>query len=315
MTPKAGFLFPGQGSQGVGMADGLKEMWPDYDAHLEMAQKVGSEDLGSLIDGGPAEALALTEHAQPALLLVSCGWDQVLRNHGLYPSAVAGHSLGEYSALVSAGVLGFEEALTLVSERGRLMSEASATGDGAMAAVLGLNASDVDIEQLSSDIGLRLKIEIANINAPGQVVISGSRTDIERVSPALVEQGARKVMPLRVSGAFHSSAMRPASEAFAERLAACRLEPATVPVVQNSTGKAATAPEDIRAALSAQMTGPVLWEDSIKTMVDAEIELFVEVGPGAVLKGLAKRVAMGVAAYSVDDPADRQILSALGLCD
>lgn len=324
MAASLGFVFPGQGSQHAGMADALKELWPAYGDELAKAESAvaralsdgaikdlsgepdtGVARLGELIDEGPGEVLSLTQYAQPALLLVEHGWDRVLRDRAFAPACVAGHSLGEYAAMLSAGVFDFDTALELVMTRGRMMSEAAAEADGAMAAVLGLDREDLDWDAVLAKMGDLARVEIANLNCPGQIVISGVKADVERASETLKELGAKRVVPLTVSGAFHSTLMRPAAERFAEVLRATGLGEPEVPVVQNSTSEVALTSEALREGLISQMAGPVLWQDSVVEMVNRGVDTFVEVGPGTVLKGLSKRTVPDVAVYSTDDEADR----------
>lgn len=324
MAANLGFVFPGQGSQHAGMADALKDLWPAYGENLAKAESAvarsladsaakdlsgepdtGVARLGELIDEGPSEVLSLTEYAQPALLLVEHGWDRVLRDRGFAPVCAAGHSLGEYAAMLSAGVFDFDAALDLVMTRGRLMSESAAEVDGGMAAVLGLDRDHLDWEAVKAKMGDLARVEIANLNCPGQIVISGVKDDVARAGEALKELGAKRVVPLTVSGAFHSTLMRPAAERFAEVLRATGLGEPGVPVVQNSTSEAADTAAALLEGLVPQMAGPVLWQDSVVEMVNRGVDAFVEAGPGTVLKGLSKRIAPDVAVYSMDDEADR----------
>jgi [acyl-carrier-protein] S-malonyltransferase len=306
------------------MADALKELWPAYRENLAKAEAVvarsladsaakdlsgepdtGVARLGELIDEGPSEVLSLTHYAQPALMLVEHGWDRVLRDRGIAPACVAGHSLGEYAAMLSAGVFDFDTALDLVMTRGRLMSEAAAEVDGGMAAVLGLDREDLDWDAVMAKMGDLARVEIANLNCPGQIVISGVNADVERAGEALRELGAKRVVPLTVSGAFHSTLMRTAAQRFAAVLQTVELSDPEVPVVQNSTSEAASTSEALLEGLGGQMAGPVLWQDGVVEMVNRGVDRFVEVGPGTVLKGLSKRIVPDVNVYSIDDEADR----------
>ena len=300
------------------MADALKARWSEYADHLARAEAArirtygdGGPPLGALIDEGPSEALSLTQNAQPALMLIEYGWDQVLRANGLAPAYVAGHSLGEYSAMLSAGVFDFDTALGLVMERGKLMSDEAAKVEGGMAAVLGLDRETLDWDKVKERAHGLLRVEIANINCPGQIVISGVKDDVARAAEILTELGARRVVPLTVSGAFHSTLMKPAADAFAVRLAETPFARAEVPVVQNSTTEPATEPEALLAGLVPQMAGPVLWQDSVAEMANRGVDTFVEAGPGTVLKGLVRRTAAEAKVLAVDDEKDREEIFAL----
>lgn len=232
---------------------------------------------------GPQEELAKTEFAQPAIFTVSCISLAFAREMGLTPVVVAGHSLGEYSALVAAGVCDFEAAISVVCERGRLMAAAARPGDG-MAAVLGL-----DLETVRGLLDGMDDVAIANINCPGQIVISGSRSAIDGVEGRLKGAGARGVVSLAVSGAFHTEGMREANDRLAPLLARIVTSDAQVPVVQNASGQASTKAADVLASLERQMVSPVLWEDSVATMASIGVDTYVELGPGTVLKGLVRR--------------------------
>lgn len=305
------FIYPGQGSQRVGMADALIEVWPSYPEHIEQAEE-RIPGIGRAMSDGPGETLAETRYAQPAIFLVSYGWHEVLVERGVRPAMVAGHSLGEYSALAATGVLDFRHGLELVAGRGALMGEAAGGLDGAMAAVIGLDRSVLEPSRVVQLGDAFAEVEIANLNGPGQVVISGPRAAVEKASAALLELGARRVLPLAVSGAFHSAAMKPASEAFAPLLRAAMFADASVPVVQNTTASPATAAEELREHLLPQMTGPVFWQDSIERMAADGARVFVECGPGTVLRGLVRRTLDDATVLSVDDPADFEAIRALG---
>lgn len=277
------FIFPGQGSQSIGMGRAFYEEWAPARGFMESAESVCGAPLASLCFEGPAEELAKTEIAQPAIFTVSCIALAFAREQGLTPSAVAGHSLGEYSALVAAGVCDFEAALTVVCERGRLMATASSEEDG-MAAVLGL-----DDERVESVLGSVPDVEIANMNCPGQIVVSGKKSAIAEATEELKAAGARGIVPLAVSGAFHTAAMREANDRLAPLLRELVRSDAKVPIVQNATGEASGDAEDVLAALTDQMVRPVRWERCVGTMAAMGVDTYVELGPGAVLKGLVRR--------------------------
>jgi len=280
-------IFPGQGSQTVGMGAALvegealaRETFAEADAALGFS-------ISQLCFAGPAEALTRTSNAQPALVTVSTACWRVLRARGFTCAVVAGHSLGEFSALVAAGALEFADALRLVRTRGELMEAAADARPGGMAAVIGL-AADV-VEALCAEIAAEHgTLTPANYNSPGQIVVSGERDAIAALRAVGKSRGAR-VLPLPVSGAFHSPLMAPAAAAFAAVLAQTPIAAPAVPVVQNVTAAPATEPDAIRDALARQITGSVRWMQSLCAMRDMGATRFVEIGPGTVLTGLVQR--------------------------
>ena len=290
------FLFPGQGSQFVGMAADLAEVYPPVAATLAQTDEILGLGLAALMREGSAEALTATEMAQPALLAHSVAISRVLGEAGVAPMIVAGHSLGEYSALVAAGALDFAAALRLVRERGLAMAAAGAEARGAMSAILGLD--DAAVEQVVAEAGQVGTVVVANYNSPGQVVISGEVAAVRRAEELAKAAGARGARPLRVSGAFHSPLMAPAAERLQGALEAAPLREATVPVVSNVDAQPRTEAEEIREALRRQITGNVRWTDSIRRMVAEGVDCFVEVGPGEVLTKLMKRIAPEAEAIS-----------------
>ncbi len=286
--PKIGFLFPGQGSQAVGMGRDFAESL-DWAAGMyrRAAEHLGF-DLAAVCFEGPEETLRQTRYTQPALIVHSAIADRLLRERGVVPDAVAGHSLGEYSALVSAGVLSFDGALILVRERSRLMSEAGSKRPGAMAAVIGLSPGDVsDLCQKASGAGI---VQPANFNSPEQTVISGTREGVRAAAEAAKAKGAKRVLELPVSGAFHSPLMEETATEFAPAVVRAAFGPPSVPVYTNVAASAALDPEAIRDMLTRQMTHPVRWVETIQSMVRDGITTFYEVGPGKVLAGLVKRI-------------------------
>lgn len=305
---KTAFLFPGQGSQYVGMG---KEI---YDQTIEAKEVIDQVDdtldygLSRLMFEGPLEELTRTEHAQPALLTVSVAVLQLLHKEGIRADYAAGHSLGEYSALVAADVLSLKEAVKLVKKRGLLMEEAVPTGVGTMAAVMGLEREKLSevTEEVSDTTGT---VELANINAPGQIVISGKKEAVEIAGELAREKGAKRVIPLSVSGPFHSSLMQPAQEQLQEEINALSFSDATVPVIQNVNATEATDKDIIKKQLIKQVTAPVYWEDSIRRLLDLGVTRFIEVGPGKVLSGLVRRVQRrGVEVYAVENIESIQAL-------
>jgi [acyl-carrier-protein] S-malonyltransferase len=285
------FLFPGQGSQFVGMAADLAEAYPLVaDTLAEADEFLGREvALGRLMREGPAEALTATEVAQPAILTHSVAILRLLHEAGVAPAMVAGHSLGEYSAVLAAGALEFPEAVRLVRARGLVMAEAGAQAGGSMSAVLGLD--DATVAQVVAEAQQVGTVVVANYNSPGQVVISGEAVAVRRAEELARAAGARGVMPLKVSGAFHSPLMAPAGERLRVLLEQTPLEDALVPLVSNVDATARQDAGEIRQALARQITGSVRWTESVRRMVDAGVEIFVEVGPGEVLTKLMKRIA------------------------
>ena len=294
------FVFPGQGSQQVGMGKALAAQYPVCREALEQADDALGEPLSRLCFEGPADALTLTANTQPAVLAVSVAVYRLLASRGVRPAMLAGHSLGEYSAHVAAGTLSFADALRTVRRRGQYMQEAVPVGDGAMAAVLGLDADAV--AQACADAAEGEVVSPANLNAPGQVVIAGARGAVERAGARARELGARRVLPLPVSAPFHCALMRPAQARLEPELRALVVSDPEVPVVANVD---AEPKRDAAAAIDAlveQVSAPVRWEAVVRRLSAAGVSRYVEVGPGAVLTGLIRKIDRGAAAVSVDDP-------------
>ena len=282
-----GFLFPGQGAQAVGMATDIAASEPVLAQRFEQASDAVGFDLASIIREGPAEELNRTEITQPAMLAVSVGLFDVWRARGgAAPAMVAGHSLGEYSALTAAGCMDFADAVRLVHERGKLMQAAVPEGEGAMAAILGLDDDAVS----ACCQGAGGVVAPANYNSPGQVVIAGAHDAVQRAIAACQEAGARRTVPLDVSVPSHCQLMAPAGESLGELLTAVELAPAEIPVVQNVDAAVAADPAGVRERLLAQLVSPVRWSDSVAHMAAEGMARFVECGPGAVLAGLARRI-------------------------
>lgn len=292
------FIFPGQGSQYVGMGKDLYEGSPVAKAVLDEIAGALDFPLLQLMFEGPAEELTKTQNAQPALLAHALAANALLRQAGVAPDVVAGHSLGEYSAVTAAGCLSVTEAARLVRLRGELMAEAGLQVGGTMAAVIGLDTESV--RRAAQEAGEVGTIVVANLNAPGQVVISGEEAAVKAASDLMKQAGAKRVLPLNVSGAFHSPLMKPAGEELGDALAATEFSDATVHVISNVDAVDRTDAPSIKAALLRQLTGSVLWEDCVNRMVQTGVSQFVEVGPGRVLSGLVGRIALDVTCYTTD---------------
>ncbi|MBO9480903.1 MULTISPECIES: ACP S-malonyltransferase [Gammaproteobacteria] len=289
MTDKLAFVFPGQGSQQVGMiADYLSE--PVVQATFAEAAGVLGFDLLNMVSEGPAEALNQTENTQPALLVSSVAlWRLWCERQGEAPSMMAGHSLGEYSALVCAGAMNFTDAVSLVRLRGLFMQEAVASGAGAMAAIIGLDDADV-VAACEKAAGDEV-VEAVNFNAPGQVVIAGQVAAVKRAIECAKEAGAKRAIELPVSVPSHCALMKPAAERLQKALDGIELIEPVIPVVQNVSANVCSDPAQLKANLVAQLYSPVRWVESVETMMAAGVGRFAECGPGKVLAGLNKRIA------------------------
>lgn len=297
---KIAFVFPGQGSQSVGMGQDLFDQSPDARRLFEQVDTKLGFSLSELIFEGPEDELKQTANTQPALLTTSVVMYEALAARGIKPDFVAGHSLGEYSALTAAGVLSFEDAVSIVRARGEFMEQAVPGGQGAMAAVLG--GERKSLEELCAEIsnGGHL-VELANVNCPGQIVVSGSKEGVGQVVERVKEIGAKRAIPLEVSGPFHSSLMREAAERLSGKLDNVSFQDAPVPVVANVTARPVQQSEEIKQLLVEQVYSPVLWSDSIAWLIEQGVDTFVELGPGSVLTGLIKKIDKTVALYNVKD--------------
>ncbi|MBV8111544.1 MAG: ACP S-malonyltransferase, partial [Hyphomicrobiales bacterium] len=304
--------FPGQGSQAVGMGKALADAFPAARAVFDEVDGALSEKLTAIVWDGPAETLQLTENAQPALMAVSMAALRVLETEAGFSVSrdaafVAGHSLGEYSALAAAGSLSISDAARLLRTRGRAMQKAVPVGAGAMAALLGM-----DYEAAVAVAGEAAQGQIcqaANDNGGGQVVVSGDKAAVERAVEIAKERGARRAMMLPVSAPFHCALMQPAADVMAAALAKVAVKPPVVPVVANALVKPVTDPADIVRALVAQVTGTVRWRESVVLMAAAGVTTFYEVGAGKVLSGLVRRIADGARGVAIGTPEDIAMFS------
>ncbi|MCP8616556.1 ACP S-malonyltransferase [Salirhabdus salicampi] len=298
---KVAFVFPGQGSQEVGMGKAFYEQNATIQQRVQEAEEALQVPIRQLMFEGPQEELTRTENAQPALFLTSAVVADLLKENGIEPVMVAGHSLGEYSALYSAGSLSLTEGVKLVQSRGRLMEEAYPSGKGAMAAVLGLD--EADIEEVAASISEQGEaVDVANFNCPGQIVISGTKQGVELAIEQLKEKGAKRVIPLNVSGPFHSRLMKPASEKFQAVLNDITISPANVPVYANVTAEPTKDPGEISDLLVKQIFSPVRFSETIQKMIDEDVDAIVEVGNGKVLSGLVRKVNRRMKTFAVQDP-------------
>jgi [acyl-carrier-protein] S-malonyltransferase len=301
------FVFPGQGSQAVGMGKELAEAFPAARELFQEVDEALEQDLSRLMFEGPEDQLTLTENAQPALMAMSLAVMRVLKSEGGFElsgnaSHVAGHSLGEYSALAAVDVFSLSDAARLLKTRGRAMQEAVPVGEGAMAALLGLAPEDaIAIASEAAGDGV---CDFANDNASGQVVVSGSKASVERAVELAKEKGAKRALLLPVSAPFHCALMAPAAEVMATALAEVTMNDPTLPVVANVTAAPVTNAAEARRLLVEQVTGRVRWRECVLAMKDAGVTELVEVGAGKVLSGLARRIDRDLSAINIGGPAD-----------
>lgn len=299
---KTAFLFPGQGSQKVGMVQDLFENYDSVKALIKEADETLGFSISKMMFEGPDTELMKTEFTQPAILTASVAVWQVLKEHGLTPDIAAGHSLGEYSALVAAGAISFADAVHTVHLRGRFMQEAVPLGEGGMAAVIGSNPET--IVKVCSEVSTEdLPVQAVNFNCPGQVVIAGATAAVEKACEALKEAGARRAIMLKVSAPFHSTLMEPAALRLKEVLDKIDIHDTAIPVVANVNAKEETKADEIRKNLVDQAAHPVHWEESIRNMVAGGVDMTVEAGPGTVLTGFMKKIARSVPCHHAEDVA------------
>jgi [acyl-carrier-protein] S-malonyltransferase len=301
------FVFPGQGSQSVGMGKALAQAFAAARQVFDEVDSALGDKLSAVMWDGPADKLTLTENAQPALVAVSLAAMRVLESEAGVDVAreaqfVAGHSVGEFAALAAAGALSYADAVRLVRIRGRAMGRAVPPGAGAMAALLGVDFAQAST--IAAQAALGQVCQAANDNGGGQVVISGDRAAVERALVIAKEQGVRRAMMLPVSGAFHSALMQPAAEIMTEALSRVAIKPPSVPLVSNVLARPVSDPAEIARGLVAQVTGTVRWRESIELMAAAGVAIFYEVGAGKVLSGLIKRIAEGVSAVTIGTPEE-----------
>lgn len=287
---KIALLFPGQGSQQVGMGKELADLYPICANTFTEADQALREPFSDLVFNGKEEELKKTENTQPALLTTSIAIWRILKEKNIHADFAAGHSLGEYSALVASEAMSFQEAVKAVRLRGQLMEASVPTGQGTMAAILGMDRESlIEVtKQASEEAGA---VQPANFNCPGQIVISGTVAGVERAIELAKEGGAKRAMPLSVSGPFHSSLMKPASEEMMKVLAEITFHSPKLNVIANVTAEPIESAEQISSLLIEQIYSPVLWEDTVNRLIDDGVDIFIEVGPGKVLSGLVKKVS------------------------
>ncbi|HYS19221.1 MAG TPA: ACP S-malonyltransferase [Candidatus Binatia bacterium] len=305
------FLFPGQGSQAVGMGKGFYESSPGAKAVFEEANAALGFDLARLVFEGPEAELALTANTQPAVLTTSVAAVAACAERGLRPALTAGHSLGEYTALVVAGALRFSDAVRIVRKRGEFMQDAVPVGTGAMAAIMGIELGAV--EQVCAEAARGEVVEIANVNSALQIVIAGHRAAVERAVALATERGGKMSVMLPVSAPFHCSLMTPAGGKLARELDAAQVADPAVPVVRNVDAGVTRKAEDVRPFLLRQVASPVRWTECVLRLAAEGATAFVEVGPGRVLSGLLRRIVDGARGHSIEDPAGlERVLGAVG---
>lgn len=309
MTNSIAFLFPGQGSQFVGMGRGLIDQYPEARAIFDQADQILGVSLTRLCLDGPEDQLTDTVNAQPAILVTSIATLRVIeaRAPHIKPNFVAGHSLGEFSALVAAGSLSFEDAVRLVRERGRVMKAAGSAQPGAMAAILNLGRDVLDEVCKEASAATGQPVQVANDNSPGQIVISGDVAALDKAMELAKARGAKRAIKLAVSIAAHSPLMQPAARSFRQTLAATKFGSMSTPAIGNVYARPLDL-EDVRDELEAQLTSPVRWTESIQYLAQQGVTTCIEVGPKDVLAGLVRRIDPTLTAMSVGDPTGIQLL-------
>jgi len=306
---KVAFVFPGQGAQSVGMGKDFYDAVPASRRIFESADEVLGFPMTNMIFEGPDSELKKTFNTQPALLTASVAAFEAVREQGVTPDFVAGHSLGEYSALVASGVLSFEDAVGTVRARGEFMEQAVPGGQGAMAAVLGAEREAL-AELCRSITAEGHLVELANLNCPGQIVVSGSKEGVALVGERVKEAGGKRAIPLEVSGPFHSSLMKSAAEKLGGKLQPLHFSEPAIPVIANVTARPAASAEEIRGLLVEQVYSPVLWEDTVTYLISQGVDTFVEIGPGNVLTGLIKKTDKSVKLINVSSLDSLETLKA-----
>lgn len=296
---KIAFVFPGQGSQSVGMGKDIYDNLSSARTLYEQADQKLGFPLTQLVFEGPDHELKQTINTQPALLTTSIALYQAFAAKGISPDYVAGHSLGEYSALTAAGVITFEDAVGIVRARGEYMEQAVPGGQGAMAAVLG--GEREALSKLCADVTQGgHPVELANVNCPGQIVVSGCKEGVDQIVARVKEIGAKRAIPLEVSGPFHSSLMKSAADRLSDKLTAIPFKDAGIPVIANVTAEPVIQAEEISKLLVEQVYSPVLWADSVSWLITQGVDTFVEIGPGNVLTGLIKKIDKSVRTFNVN---------------
>ncbi|WP_057913444.1 ACP S-malonyltransferase [Peribacillus muralis] len=297
---KIAFVFPGQGSQSIGMGLSLYQENERAQQIFRSADEKLDFPLSELIFNGTQQELTVTYNAQPALLTTSYALVSALKEAGIQADYTAGHSLGEYTALVASGAISFEDAVYTVRKRGEFMEAAVPNGQGSMAAILGMDREA--LAEVTSEItATGESVQLANINCPGQIVISGTSEGVKLASAKAKENGAKRALPLEVSGPFHSELMKPAAEKLQGILDEVIIKQAEIPVISNVTANPITSPIEIKEKLIEQLYSPVLWEDSVRTLLELGVDTFIEVGPGKVLGGLIKKIDRSAHIHSVSD--------------
>jgi [acyl-carrier-protein] S-malonyltransferase len=309
---KIAFIFPGQGSQYVGMAKEFVENFAESKEVFDIAESALGYNLYELCASGPVERLNLTENTQPAILSASIAVLRPLERRGLTAFAAAGHSLGEYTAITAAGGFAVKDAVALVKKRGKYMQEAVPAGVGLMAAILGMDREAVEktcLEAANNGI-----VAPANYNSPGQIVIAGERRAVEKAMELAKAAGAKKVIPLTVSVPSHCAMMKQAGDLLARELDSIQINDLAIPIVNNADAKLMRSATELRPSLIRQISSPLYWEDSIKTLTEQGVDTFVEIGPGKVLSGLVKRIAKDAKVLNVEDMKSMgETLTALGI--
>lgn len=300
MKNNLAFVFPGQGSQKLGMLAELADKYPVVGETFAEASEVLGYDLWDLVQNGTQEEITLTERTQPLLLTASVAvWRIWQQENGAQPALMAGHSLGEWSALVCSGVVAFTDAVRLVRNRGAYMQDAVAPGEGAMAAIIGLD--DDKIKVVCEEACQGEEVAAVNFNSPGQVVIAGNAAAVERAIEGCKSAGAKRAMPLPVSAPFHTNLMKPAADRLASEILATEFSAPQVLVVHNVHAQTESDPEKIKQLMIEQITAPVLWVDCVNTLTASGIDTLVECGAGKVLSGLAKRIERSLNSYATED--------------